>query len=191
MTADVPVTPRVIGLDLSLTATGIAGHDGLLHTVATARGGDVRLIYIRSAIHDKVLGGVDLAVVEDLPTHAKAAGITGMVHGVVRAVLLDVGVPYVLVPPATVKKYATGSGNATKADMRMALYQRTGDDVRDDNQVDAAWLRLMGRDALGVPEVEMPTTHRAVLAKVAWPEFAGSPPESPPESLPTPSRRSG
>jgi len=70
------------------------------------------------------------------------------------------------------KRYATGKGNATKADMRMALFQRAGLDVRDDNAVDAWWLRAMALDHYGHPLVAMPQTHRQALEKVAWPELA-------------------
>lgn len=168
------MTPQVIGLDLSITATGIACWDGTTDTITAAKwGGDWRLVNIRKQVHHHVLTPrVDLVVIEDLPTHAHGAGITGMVHGAVRELLCDVGLPYVLVPPATLKKYATGRGNATKPDMRMALYQRAGIDLRDDNQVDALWLRYMGLDALGCPSVELPKSHREALDKVTWPETA-------------------
>lgn len=170
--------PRVIGLDLSLTATGIAPWiDGMpTFTVRTATAdGDQRLRRIavdaRTEAYDHLKSEpIELAVIEDLPTHANSAGITGMVHGAVRCVLMDLYVPYALVPPASLKKYATGRGNATKADMRVALLQRTGMDLRDDNQVDAWWLRAMGLDHLGCPVVEVPKAHRDALAKVAWPE---------------------
>lgn len=169
--------PMVTGLNLSITATGVAYADDSLSTI-TPTGGDARLAVIRDEVR-LALGGcrkgvrgidrwVDLAVIEDLPTHARTAGFTGMVHGVVRALCLDVGVPYVLVPPAMVKKYATGRGNATKTDMRMALEQRADLDVRDD-QVDAWWLRALGMDALGHPLVEVPKAHRATLDKITWP----------------------
>lgn len=163
--------PAVLGLDLSICATGAAYPNGDTITFSPREKGDQRLAELRQHVL-LACGGFDVqfAVIEDLPTHAKAAGITGMVHGVVRLLLLDQEIPYVLVPPATVKKYATGRGNATKADMRMALFQRTGTDERDDNQVDAAWLRFLGLDLLGCPEVDMPKANRAALDKLKAPE---------------------
>lgn len=173
------MTPRVCGLDLSITATGIATWDGRpTSTIRTVTSdGDQRLrrimVTVRADAWDYLKSEpIDLAVIEDLPTHAHGAGITGMVHGAVRVALMEKGVPYALVPPATLKKYATGKGNATKPDMRMALYQRTGLDLRDDNQVDAWWLRAMGLDALGHPIIDLPKTHRDALAKVPWPATA-------------------
>lgn len=153
----------VVGIDPSLTATGIAYFDDTI-TVAGCRGDD-RLVSIRDAVHD-ICDGARLAVVEDLPTHAMGAGKTGMVQGAIRVALLDLAVDYVLVPPSVLKKYATGSGQATKADLRMALFKRTGLDEKDDNKVDAIWLRMLGLDLLGEPVVELPASHRGVLAKV-------------------------
>jgi Holliday junction resolvasome RuvABC endonuclease subunit len=167
---------NIAGLDLSITATGIARHDGSTYTVRPTTTGDRRLIAIRDAVGLTVgmsSGLCDLAVIEDLPTHAHSAGITGMVHGAVRSALLQWAVPYVLITPASVKKYACGKGNATKADMRMALYQRAGLDLRDDNQVDAWWLRAAAHDHYGEPVVQVPQSHRAALTKVNWPNLIG------------------
>jgi Holliday junction resolvasome RuvABC endonuclease subunit len=162
---------RVIGIDPSITATAIAHTDGTLTVVGGAASlGDRRL----SAIHEAITAACipawpDLAVMEDLPTHAHGAGVTGMVQGVIRLALLTIGVPYVTVPPATLKKYATGRGGADKADMRMALYQRAGLDERNDNKVDAWWLRAAGLEHLGQPAVKLPAAQVAALGKVAWP----------------------
>lgn len=167
--------PSVLALDLSLTATGVALPGGQLSTIATGSPGlgDRRLVTIRDAIRALVEEHEPtLAVVEDLPSHAKAAGITGRVHGITRVELLDHEVPYILVTPATLKLYAVGKGGGRgtdKAGMRMALYKRAGVDNDDDNQVDAAWLRYLGLDLLGAPELVMPAHNRTALAKVMVP----------------------
>jgi Holliday junction resolvasome RuvABC endonuclease subunit len=168
------VIPRVIGLDLSLTGTGVAHGDDLYGTTATigtgpAARGDRRLVDIAAQIRWHA-EGADLAVVEDLPTHAHAAGILGMVHGVTRHTLILLGVPYALVAPASLKRYATGKGNASKTDMALATYKRARLEFPDDNQCDAWWLRAMGLEHLGRPVVELPETHRAALLPVRWPK---------------------
>lgn len=159
---------RVIGLDLSLTATGIAAADGetLLTVGGDAKEGDHRLVKIRDMVVREASDEVDVAAVEDLPRTVHGSSSTGMVQGVIRVALRDLGVPYVLVPPATLKMYATGKGSADKADMRMALFQRAGLDVKDNNQVDAWWLRALVLDLYGEPIVQLPQTHRRALAKV-------------------------
>lgn len=163
----------VIGLDLSLTATGIAYPDGHTSTIKTRPAdGDQRLVAIADTIAAACLLRPDLVVVEDLPTHAKSAGITGMVHGAARVVLRRHGVPYVLVPPATLKAYATGKGNADKTAMAIAALRRFDREFADDNQVDAYWLRHAGLDQYGHAEVLMPVAQRERLGKVAWPVLA-------------------
>lgn len=163
-------TPRVLALDLSITATGICLPDGTTHTVTTRDKGDWRLVAIRHAVR-QATGALDLAVIEDLPTHAKSAGITGMVHGAVRTVLLDEGIPYVLVTPATLKAFATGKGNADKTAMAIAALKRAGREFPDDNQCDAAWLRWAALDWYDAPEFTLPQVQRDRLAKVTWPEL--------------------
>jgi Holliday junction resolvasome RuvABC endonuclease subunit len=175
--------PRVYGLDLSLTATGIAYADSSTSTIKTKlTDRDLRLGHIRDQVAAALGGPVltaditspwpDLVVIEDLPTHAKSAGITGMVHGVVRELLSTAGVPYTLVSPATLKKFATGKGNADKTAMAIAALKRAGLEFPDDNQVDAFWLHAMGRDHLGFPLFAVPAAQRDAMGKVAWPEVS-------------------
>lgn len=172
-----PLRGYVVGIDPSLTATGVADWRGKTSVHGGGAGlGDIRLDTISRAVADAVrfpvlnLDGI-LAVLEDLPINAYGAGYTGMAQGVVRLGLIDMGVAYVVMPAATLKKYATGNGAASKSDMRMALYKRAGLDLRDDNQVDAWWLRQAGLDAVGHPDaITMPKAQREALLKVAWPE---------------------
>lgn len=168
----------VIGLDLSITATGICYPDGSTLTVPTKTDdGDARLLHIAEAVCFAIGSGVDLAVIEDLPTHAHGAGITGMVHGVVRSELIQAGVPYALVTPSTLKAYATGKGTGDKTAMALAAFKRAGVEFADDNQCDAWWLRAAGLDWLGDPLFEMPAAQREHLVgknskgkpKAKWP----------------------
>jgi len=134
----------VMGLDPSLSATGVADRFGRLHVLKQKPAdGDRRLVMIKNDVVNMAAGS-DLIVMEDLPKNAMAAGVTGMVQGVIREALQDRDWPYVTVTPATLKKFATGKGNAKKPDMRQAWLEFSGEDVADDNKVDAAWLRVMG-----------------------------------------------
>lgn len=157
---------RIVGIDPSLRATGIAIPEEN-YTIRTKAGDPDRLAIIFTAV--RVIPDVDLAIVEDLPTHAHGAGLTGMAQGVIRLALIEAEVPYLTVPAATLKKFATGKGTATKADMRMALYQRTDLDLRDDNQVDAVWLRYLGMAMCGELPFDLPKTHLTTLDKLELP----------------------
>jgi len=167
---------RVLGLDLSLTATGVALPNGSCRTIKTSLAdGDLRLLQISESVRVAVTvtGPIDLAVIEDLPVGAKSAGITGMVHGVVRNELAAAGVPYALVSPATLKAYATGAGNADKTAMAMAAFKRHGIEFADDNQCDAWWLRMAGHQHLGEPIVSLPAAQIARLDRAKWPTLTG------------------
>jgi hypothetical protein len=170
------MVPSVVGLDLSLTATGLANTTGTQRIRCGDLRGCARFSWIASAVFDDgTTQAADLVVIEG-PSygsmsgagHHEAAGLWW--HITYRLEALEV--PYAVVPPSTLKKFAAGRGNATKPDMRMALFQRAGLDLRDDNQVDAWWLRAAGLQALGHPLVELPTAQREALDKVAWPTVA-------------------
>lgn len=179
--------PIVVGLDLSLTATGVAYGDGSTTTLAAPEAkrkkGEhrtldldlARLVWLRDEIFDACLAPLtgrtaDLVVVEDYAfsrgdSHAHGLGELG---GIVRVAFLERAVPFVLVGPTALKMYATGRGNATKPDMRTERLKRTGVDERDPDQNDAWWLRAMGLHALGHPVLPLPATHTRGLDSVDW-----------------------
>jgi len=171
---------NVLGLDLSMTATGIAFPDGRTRTVATnAKHKDARLAVIRDAV-TLALAGVDLVVMEEAPPGLKGPAIKAihMVQGAVRVALLDVGVPYAVVNPSTLKAYATGKKGADKTAMAMAAFKRVALEFPDDNQCDAYWLRAMGMDRFGCAVVAVPQAQRAFLDSVDWPKVPDPDPES-------------
>jgi Holliday junction resolvasome RuvABC endonuclease subunit len=140
---------RVLGIDISLNSTGVCRPDGSAFTVKAKTITDQRLVDLDFAIADAVImdqPGVDLAVIEDLPTHAMSAGKTGMAQGVVRRRLALYGIPVALVSPATLKKFATGNGAADKDLMREHLPQRLPMEgaLKNSDEVDAYWLHLAG-----------------------------------------------
>lgn len=158
------MTAAVIGIDPSIAATGIAWPDGSLYTSrGPTKDGDRRLVKLRDDLTEglRVHGWPTeelLAVIEDLPQRAMAAGLTGRAQGVVREVLHRFRVPYVTVVPSTLKKQATGSGVAKKDAMRAAWLHNEGipdDPSVDDNGVDAYWLRQIGLRRLYTQSAEV------------------------------------
>jgi Holliday junction resolvasome RuvABC endonuclease subunit len=167
------IVTRVMGLDLSLTATGVALPDGTTYRVGgAAKDGDQRLVNITNMIAAHVQNlHVQLAVIEDVaPARAhRTINDIAMVHGCVRYALRRLNVPYAYLAPTTLKSYATGKGTADKRDMAVAAYKRAHVEFSDDNQCDAWWLRHAGLDWLGQPEIELPRAQRSRLDKGKWP----------------------
>ena len=172
--------PPILGLDPSLRATGLALPDGELVTIKTpscSTLGDrierVRHIVGRVGVQAKI----GALIVTEGPAFGMNNAATHELAGLWWALVVrlsEQGNQCVVLAPGQLKKLATGRGNATKADMRMALYQRAGLDVSDDNQVDAFWLREAGRQQLGHPDaLTLPAVQRDVLDNVAWPEGIG------------------
>ena len=158
-----------IGIDPSLSSTGIAvildAPDGLnviLHTIKTSPKSPLRrLDDIYTAVSEIVAAVQDFhdmkcVVIEDLPNRANSAGNTGQAHGVCRLAIYHGGgvaityapdVPLYSLAPATLKKYATGSGRASKSDMIAAANRVAsgGSLVKDDNQADAMHMATLAR----------------------------------------------
>lgn len=161
---------NVLAFDLSLTATGVAYPDGsvdLWHIKAT---GTQRLAWFRDSVSSVLTSSLDLIVLEGYAygRPQQATGI-GELGGVVRLCLHDRELPWVAIPPANLKQYATGRGNANKAEVLLAAVRRLGYEGHDDNEADAMWLRAMALDHYGSPLVELPALHRKALTKVRWP----------------------
>lgn len=183
----------VVGLDLSLTSTGIARVTTWDHPDAqpeveldrvTSTGkataswddrGD-RLADLSATIHAEVArrSALDLVVVEgpayskSLPGAFDRAGLWWSVYLALRG---D-GIPIAVVDPMARAKYATGKGNAGKDEVLLAVARRwwnVGAQVDGNDQADALVLASMGADHLGRPLVDVPQTHRDALTKVAWP----------------------
>lgn len=142
---------EVFGLDLSITAAGFAPEESVCETVGgSAPEGDRRLITIRNRIRYWLRRhAYDLAVLEGPGFNSTRIFGVAMVHGVVRAELVAAGVPYAIVAPSTLHGFGTGSGAATKTEMKQAAAGMAGRKFHDDNQADAWLLRRMGCAALG------------------------------------------
>jgi Holliday junction resolvasome RuvABC endonuclease subunit len=162
----------VIGLDLSLRRTGIAEADGTVRALNTKEVGVTRLLSIRNEIEATVERAWNTtrnvwAVLEGY-SYGSPAQLPqlGELGGVVRVALHEANTPFIVVAPGTLKKYATGKGNAGKPEVVRAAAKRLGYDGFDDNEADALWLRALGLDWLGLPEVDVPALNRTALKAV-------------------------
>ena len=167
----------VVGLDPSLRATGLALPDGELLTITTPSCNtlDDRIERVRHVIGKVgVRTRIGALVVIEGPTFGMNNKATHELAGLWWALvvrLAEQGNQIAVLSPGQLKKFATGNGNAKKPDMRMALYQRAGLDIRSDDEVDAFWLRQAGLVRQGHPDaLSLPKTQTAVLDSIAWPE---------------------
>lgn len=171
-------TLRIAGLDLSITSTGFCRTDGETGLIQPKQSdGDHRLIIIRDIVLTQV-GDADLVVVEDDRSGLKGAAANALLHlqGTVRSALMDCGIPYAVVPPPTLKMFATGSGSATKADMAIAALKRAGREFEKDkagDQCDSWWLRCAGLEhyKATVLPFDLPQRQKDALKKVSWPSI--------------------
>jgi Holliday junction resolvasome RuvABC endonuclease subunit len=165
---------RVLGLDLSLRHTGIAYPDGTTVAVDPKKlRGALRWQVIWNQISVAWLTGTpDLAVIEGYAYAAAGQALFDLCElgGLVRWELHRANIPWILVPPTSLKKYATGSGQATKTAMVIAARERLGYAGTDDNEADALWLRAVGLDLLDEPACRLPLVQRNTLKRLTWPQ---------------------
>lgn len=168
---------KVIGLDLSLTSTGLADARAQ-HTRIVRPGshrGYGRLRHLRGQILDACTDA-DLVVIEG-PSYESTAGQKGHheragLWWFIAEALDGAGVPLAIAAPSVVKKYATGKGNAPKDDVLVAATRRFDWFTGRNDEADALWLSALGYDLGGDPAVVMPATNRGMLEKVEWPQLA-------------------
>ena len=162
---------RVLGLDLSLTATGYAYTDEVVGTFKPKTRGMQRLRDIRSNLLE-LAHVADVVVLEGYafarPNQAHQLGELG---GVIRLELFERRIPYVEVAPAALKKFATGKGNAPKDAMIAAAIRRFGFEGSDNNEADAWMLRCMGLTYYAPTADAIPGYQLEALGKVTWPKL--------------------
>jgi hypothetical protein len=178
--------PFTVGLDLSLTSTGLGRLTG--GTLTTARFRTKPGTFQRDddrAERADTLGryrriaaaccewatDAALVVVEGPSLHSKGSAfhqLAGLWWYVLDA-LDAAGQTWLVVDPSTLKVYATGKGNAGKDDMLAAAIRRLGWAGSGNDEADAAWLAAFGADLLGAPLVDLPQSHRRALDKVRRP----------------------
>ena len=150
---------NVVGLDLSTKRIGFAAANGDLLSISGHAGAEDpyrrRHELTRELAHAFKLRPPrpDLVVVEDYITAAPgriALVRLGEIGGIVRTWLFEEDLRMVLVSPGTVKRFATGNGNADKEAMqRRAIELGARGNVNHD-EADAFHLRRMGRAAHGL-----------------------------------------
>jgi Holliday junction resolvasome RuvABC endonuclease subunit len=134
--------PHVVGVDLSLTATGLAWPDGTtmthgragLSTIGSVIAREDALIELARELRERILGRThtdgsarpSLVVIEGLIKRGGAAGIStekAYVWWALVGMLSRSGVPVLEASVSTGKQYLTGTGDANKREMVAAVKQ--------------------------------------------------------------------
>ncbi|MBM7788887.1 hypothetical protein [Tenggerimyces flavus] len=179
-------TPVVVGLDLSLTSTGICVADagGVAVSKVTSSGKKDATLTERQARLRKLADSIWVAVCSAQPSLVVVEGPSfaqpsqGGQHDRAGLWWLVVdrftftGWPIVEVPPTCRAKYATGKGNAAKDAVLAAVVRRyTEVEVSGNDEADGLVLAAMGRRRLGAPiDDPMPQAHVAAMDAVHWGE---------------------
>lgn len=154
-----PSTPSILALDLGST-TGWAIRNNrcrILHGTAEFRptrfeGGGMRYLRFGKWLDQTldVTGGIDAVYVEEVRRHVgtDAAHVYGGLLATLTSWCEGHGIPYQGVPVGTIKRFATGKGNADKQAMIGAVRER-GFDPADDNEADAIAILLWAIETHG------------------------------------------
>jgi Holliday junction resolvasome RuvABC endonuclease subunit len=152
------MSTTILALDLG-TTTGWALHqrDASISSGSQSfkpqrfEGGGMRYLRFKRWLTEikQCADGIDLVAFEEVRNHAgvDAAHAYGGFMATLTAWCEHHQIPYQGVPVGTIKKHATGRGNASKAEM-IAAMQARGHHPQDDNEADALallhWARSQG-----------------------------------------------
>ena len=159
----------IIGLDLgtkcgwAVLSNGVLSEKGARlgsgtwdFSVKRHEGGGMRYVRFANALRELlskwsfacITNGDSVHVAfEEVRRHrgVSAAHVYGGLMATLQAVLEDreSKIPYISIPVGTIKKHATGKGNASKEQMITAAkkqWQVEGWELKDDNEADALWV---------------------------------------------------
>jgi crossover junction endodeoxyribonuclease RuvC len=146
---------KIMGIDLSLRATGIVIRDTddlpdplnlfLQWLIKSSPTTDQKMIDRLCEIRNKVVDVIevkkpDKIVIEGLSYGSKNTSSLcdlAKLNFAIEVYCKHMGIPYEMVPPTTLKKFVTGKGNCKKDLMLMKVFKRWGVEFEDDNLCDA------------------------------------------------------
>lgn len=141
------MTPRILAFDLSTASTGVCFPDGSTDTLKPPAKLDraARCAWFGSAFDVIFADWCPTLVVVESPftgSNRQTGHILSELHGVLKDRIGRAGVVWQVVPPSTLKRAATGRGDASKEQM-IARARELGADVANDDEADA-WLLWHG-----------------------------------------------
>lgn len=161
-------TVHVVGVDISLSSTGVAVlgctpsdewtvHTFTVPTAAHARtpAGQLDRMNQIAATVAETCADADVVVVEGGAFAAKTAHahtLAGCWWVVYSRIVRRCEHPVVVVPPSTLKKYVTGRGNASKLEVALAVAKMWPDaELPNSDRADALGLASLGTHLMDLP----------------------------------------
>lgn len=161
-----------LGIDPSLTATALCcienGEPAYWHEYKPKAKGMERLDWLFSKVSD-VTGGpfvvkrppINLIAIEGYSYASAGRAVINMgeLGGILRLLLYWSGHMWLEVAPPTLKKFATGKGNAPKDSIMLQVYKRWGFEAESNNVADAFVLskiayHLASKDRAGLADFQ-------------------------------------
>lgn len=156
-------TQFIIGLDLSLTSTGIGVYSFLEDTVSTETVKTTnkcsymeryKFILDRLQEIDHFLLPSSIYFIEgySFGSFGKSSSMSNIIElsGIIKYDLTWRGRDYIDVPPTILKKFITGKGNAKKEDIKLALYKKYQKEFKNSDEADAYALTMFGLKYLAI-----------------------------------------
>lgn len=148
----------IVGIDPSLTSTGIVVLRGdevvLAETIKTKPNSP--LIHRVSVIYSTIASIIeetapDLIVIEGFSYGSKGRAVFDIaylgwrIREELERLRKQAGIPWMNIPPAQLKKFATGKGTSNKEVILQQVYKRWGFETSDNNIADAFVLAKIGQ----------------------------------------------
>lgn len=180
--------PLVIGLDVAMGLSGVAGAGWTDNVRCTADGQHEKFAAQLTGLAS-FYRNADFVVIEGAAYSKNNQGADALaaMRWMVRHDLWKRGIPYTVITPSKRITYATGTtvhydergerikGDALKALVRAAVGERYGIHTEGRakwDEADAYVMLAMGLHWLGHPLAEVPAKHAAALAGCQWPDRA-------------------
>lgn len=164
---------KLMGVDLSLTSTGIS-IAGETFAINPRTKGIERLVEVSTRIVELATTyNPNAIILEGYSFGSKftRAHAIGELGGCVKVALYQAGFHIVEVPPTCRAKFATGRGNASKIDVLLAIRRLSGIEFlgsSGDDECDAWVLEQMGMAVLDESPYNWSETQLSALDKINW-----------------------
>lgn len=169
----------IMGIDLSLTGTGLVILDGgktVVNKIIKSKPPEEkthtteieRLLKIKAEIQKHISKySPDLALIEGLAFGARNTTALMQLAGLsymVRETFVLRSIPFIVVAPTTLKKFIVGKGNATKDLMLLETFKRYGQSFLDNNICDAFALAQCGAAVKNQSPIKLSKPQQEVIS---------------------------